>query len=636
MRRIYLNQTPLERAKEIFFEQTYISRGKETVPVGQALGRVTAGPVFALRSLPSYPAAAMDGFAVRAVETFAASDQEPLTLKIGETCIPVDTGDPMPEGFDAVIKIEDVYITDESSLEILAPAAPWQHVRPVGEDLAAQEIIMPIFHRLGPADLGALLAGGVTEVTVIARPRVAVIPTGDELVPASKSLERGDIPEFNGTIIAGYLTEWGAEPTVWPVAPDRLELLMGQVKKAIDEFDLVIVNAGSSAGREDYTCQVVQDLGELLIHGVATRPGKPVILGKAKDKPLVGLPGYPVSAILALEWFVRPLIFRVLGQPEPERMRIKAVLGRRVVSELGTEEFIRMTVGFIDGRYVANPLPRGAGITSSMVKAHGMLVIPANSLGYDQGESVELELFRTEEELRHTLVAVGSHDLALDLLGNALRMEQPSLTLSSAHVGSMGGIFAIQNRQTHLAGVHLLDPETGEYNISYIQQYLSDHDVVLINLAYRIQGWMTPTGNPLNIQGIGDLLRPGVRFVNRQRGAGTRMLFDYLLGQAKIDPGVINGYQREEYTHLNVAAAVAAGTADVGLGIASAAKAYGLDFVPLGEERYDLLLTGEFYRSAMGKSLIRVMTSSRFREEIEALGGYSMRDTGKVLYRRTQ
>ncbi|MCR4441266.1 MAG: molybdopterin biosynthesis protein [Peptococcaceae bacterium] len=632
MRKIYLESRTRLEAKRMLLERAAFDARTERIQVHEALGRVTAGPVFARNSLPFYPVSAMDGIAVKAETTFGASDQHPLVLHEKKDYLVVDTGDLLPEGFDAVIKIEDVQTLDKESLEIIAPVAPGQHVRPVGEDVVAGEIIVPAYHLLTPPDLGAILAGGETHIEVLAKPRVIIIPTGDELVPPGSSPQKGQITEFNGTVMAAYLREWGADPVVHEIVRDRFDELRQAVEESLEKSDMVIINAGSSAGRDDYTVHVLESLGEVLVHGIAARPGKPAVLGFARGKPVLGIPGYPVSAYLALEWFARLLVCKFLHQPEPERQRIKARLGRRVVSDLGSEEFVRMTVGYVKGRYVANPLGRGAGVTMSMVRADGLLVIPGDSLGYEEGQEVEIELYRPERELKNTLVAVGSHDLALDLLATAVKRINPALRLSSSHVGSMGGIMAIKKGEAHFAGIHLFDSETGEYNLPYVRKYLAGEEVVLVNLVYRLQGWIVEKGNPLGIKDVRDIVEKKAPFINRQKGAGTRLLFDYLLRRDGLNPSDVYGYNREEYSHLNVAAAVAAGTARVGLGILSAARAYDLDFIPVGEERYDLLMSREFYESERGKALLEVVAEPAFKKEVEALGGYSMRDAGKVLY----
>jgi putative molybdopterin biosynthesis protein len=632
MHTIYLKQTSRSEALERFLSRVSLSRRAEQIPVRSGLGRVTTEPVFARRSIPGYLVAAMDGIAVKATDTYGASDQQLQELTRGENYLPVDTGDPIPDGFDAVIKIEDLQQLGAGKIGIMTPTAPWQHVRSVGEDVVAQEIIFPAYHRLRPVDLGVLLAGGISTINVLDKPRVVIIPTGDELADPQVELQRGEIPEFNSTVIAGYLDEWGTAVEVHPIVRDRPEDLSNKITAALAGADMVLINAGSSAGREDFTAAVIERLGQVLVRGIATKPGKPTILGQIQEKPVVGLPGYPVSAYLALEWFVRPLLYRYYGQAEPERPRVRALTGKRIISEPGVEEFVRVNIACINGQFFINPLPRGAGVTMSLARADGLLVIPASNIGYEKGDQVEVELFRPEPELRKTIVAVGSHDQALDLLGTYLKQIRPEISFSSSHVGSMGGITALADGQAHLAGIHLFDDVSGEYNIPFVKEYLKDQQVVLVNLAYRTQGWMTAPGNPYRIREVTDLTRDGITFINRQRGAGTRLLFDYLLKQAGISAGQIYGYQKEEYTELNVAAAVASGTADAGMGVLSAARAYDLDFIPIAEERYDLLLTDSFYQSESGRIFIEAITSTGFRNAVEALGGYSLRDAGKVMY----
>jgi len=631
MRKVYLNNTLRQEALRIFMEGVEIPRLVESVAVTEALGRVTAEPVFARLSMPSYHAAAMDGIAVKAESTFEASDQRPLTLLPDKDFFNINTGNPLPEGFDAVIKIEDLQMLNDGSAELLAPATPWQHVRPVGEDVVAGELIVSSRHQLKPPDLGAILAGGVTEIPVLQRPHVAIIPSGSDLIKPDKKLERGQIPDFNSTVIAAHLIGWGAIPQIMPIVPDDLDTIKTALQSAIEKADLVMINAGSSAGESDFTYQAISELGKVFLHGVATRPGKPTILGKIDGKPVIGLPGYPVSAYLSLDWFAKPFIYRYYGLPVPVRECLEVKLGRRVVSELGIEEHVRMTVGYVNDRYIANPLTRGAGVTMSLVRADGLLIIPENSLGYEQDENVEIELLKEKSTLRHNLLAAGSHDLILDLLATALKEANPILNLSSAHLGSMGGIMAIGRGQAHLAGVHLFDPETGEYNVPYIKKMLPGKKLHLVNLVYRMQGWIVPAGNPEKVKSIVDLADTKKGYINRQKGAGTRLLFDYLLKEANLSPDRIRGYEREEHTHLNIAAAVAAGTASAGLGILSAAKAFDLDFIPLVEERYDLLMDDNFTTSPEASLLLDIITKPEFKSKVEALGGYSMRDAGATI-----
>jgi putative molybdopterin biosynthesis protein len=298
---------------------------------------------------------------------------------------------------------------------------------------------------------------------------------------------------------------------------------------------------------------------------------------------------------------------------------------------MGEDEYLRVTLGRVGDRIVATPLTRGAGVVSSLVRADGIARIPRFSEGVHAGAAVSVELLRSLSEIERTIVAIGSHDLALDLLASFLQRVSPGTRLSSANVGSYGGLVALKRSEAHLAGSHLLDEVTGEYNRAFIRQVIPELEVILVNLSYRDQGWIVPRGNPKQVLALEDLTRAGVRFVNRQRGSGTRVLLDYELKQRSMDPAAIAGYEREEFTHMAVAAAVMSGAADVGLGILGAARALELDFVPLLRERYDLVVPREHYDSPLLQPLLQVIRSGEFRDAVEALGGYGVEDMGRVM-----
>ncbi|HZK18588.1 MAG TPA: molybdopterin biosynthesis protein, partial [Clostridia bacterium] len=546
----------------------------------------------------------------------------------------IDTGDPMPEGFDAVIMIEDVHFLDDKTFEITAAVSPWENVRPIGEDVVATEMILPANHLIRPVDIGAILAGGLIEIKVHPKPKVALIPTGNELVQPGSELKKGSIIEYNSRVLGAYITQWGGRPERREIAPDNFDELDEALTEALDKADIVIINAGSSAGREDYTSSLIKRRGTLLTHGIATKPGKPVVLGCVSGKPVIGIPGYPVSAILAMQLFVQPIISRRLGMPMPHTAITDAIASRKIVSSLGSEEFIRVKLGKVGEKFIATPMTRGAGIITSLVRADGIVRIPRLSEGVHAGEEIKVELLRPVKDIENTTVAIGSHDMILDLIANYIAEFYPGSGLSSAHVGSMGGLAALRRGEAHMAGTHLLDDDTGDYNVSYIERILPGEQVVLINLVYRQQGYMVAPGNPLGITSVQDLARPDVKFINRQRGAGTRVLLDYKLKEEGIDPTEIVGYEREEFTHTAVAAAVASGSADVGLGIMAAAKALKLDFVPLLEERYDLCIPRKFWDTPFIDRVRRVIKTSQFREEVEGLGGYSLRDCGEVMWEK--
>ncbi len=630
-RKIYLEDKPRRQARDELLDAFTFDRQTEYIPAREALSRVTAEPIYARLSMPHYHASAMDGIAVRAEDTYDAHEQRPLLLKKDQQFQYVDTGNVIPGDFDAVIMIEDVQIIDEETVEIIVPATPWQHIRPIGEDLVNGEMLLPQGHRLRPVDLGALTAGGVFEVPVVKQPHVSIIPTGNELVQPKPEMEPGDIIEFNSAVFAGYVQEWGGEPFVENIVADRPELIREALQAACAEADIVIINAGSSAGSKDYTVHIIGELGEVMSHGVATRPGKPVVLGKIDGTIVIGLPGYPVSAYLAMEWFVRPLICKYLGIPEPKRDTLKAKLGRRIVSNMGSEDFVRMNIGYVDGVFTANPLTRAAGVTMSLVRADGLLVVPPNSLGLEQGETVEIELYKPVSAIEKSILFTGSHDLSIDVLSSLIRKKDEERQIISAHVGSMAGIMAIRKQEAHVAGIHLLHPESGTYNFPYVERYLKGHKAVILPFLKREQGWIVPKGNPLHINTIEDIASRGVHYVNRQRGAGTRILFDDMLKKAGLGPEQIQGYDREMFSHLSVAAEVKQQENVAGLGIYSAAKAMDLGFVPVAYESYDLLMSEDFLESEAGRMLMEVIRSDDFKAEVEKLGGYKIADEEPVF-----
>lgn len=662
---VYLHDIPLPQAQSRFqqaLEEANLWRvlGVETIPLDEhALGHVTAEPIWAKISSPHYHASAMDGFAVRAVYTNGALPSKPLTLQLGPEAEYVDTGDPLPQWADAVIPIENVEpldehgnpteeIRDPASIRIRASVTPWSHVRPLGEDIVATQLVLPAGHILRPVDLGAIAAAGHHEINVARKPNVAIIPTGTELVPIGSQLKAGDILEYNSLVLAAQVMDMGGKATRYPIVKDDFDLICKQVLEAAQTHDLVLLNAGSSAGAEDFSARVVEKLGTLLVHGVAVRPGHPVILGlincqssivnrKSPNpepetwnmKPIVGIPGYPVSAALTVDIFVEPIIAKWLGRRQKELPVETATLTRKLVSPAGDDDFVRVVVGKVGGKLLAAPLSRGAGVITSLVQADGLALVPSGAQGIEAGEPIQVRLYRSKSEIEKTILCIGSHDLTLDLLAQFL--SEHDRRLVSANVGSQGGLIALRRGEAHLAGSHLLDPQTGEYNISYIRQYMPDIPVKVVALVGREQGLIVQRGNPKGITNLRSLTNSQVRFVNRQRGAGTRVLLDYHLNSMTIPPESIVGYLQEEYTHLAVAASVASGRADCGLGIAAAAHALDLDFIPLFQERYDLVIPKQFADDDLLAPLFGLVADSPFREAVSRLTGYDVSVMGTII-----
>lgn len=652
---VYLKDIPLTKAKAIFqdaLEENSLWQicGIEELPLDEnVFGRVLAEPIFAKISSPHYHASAMDGFAIKAEDTMGALPSKPITLKYNEQTIYLDTGDPLPEWANAVIPIEQVESLDINSkiiTDIRKPAyirirttiTPWMHVRPMGEDYVSSQLVLPAGQVLRSVDLGAIAAAGHSKVRVSKKPHVAILPTGTELIPIGSEIRKGDIIEYNSIVLASQVNSWGGEAYRYLPTPDNFDVLLECVQQAANKNDLVLINAGSSAGSEDYSARVVETLGTLLVHGVAVRPGHPVILGlikrtgkgyEEKKVPIIGIPGYPVSAALTGEIFVEPLISCWLGRRSVDPFEISASLTRKITSPAGDDDYVRVLCGRVGERILATPLARGAGVISSMVKADGIIILPRGVQGLESGANVKVRLYRSMSEIERSLFIIGSHDMTLDLLTQYL--SKWGIRLISANVGSVGGLIALSRGEAHLAGTHLLDPETGEYNVTYIKQYLSDTPVQLITWAKREQGLLVLPGNPKSIRNLEDLVRNDVTFTNRQRGAGTRVLLDYYLQRLNIIPESIHGYNQEEFTHLAVAAAVASGRSDCGLAVAAAAGALNLDFIPLFQERYDIVIPCQFLSNGYLNPVLEIIRSSSFKRDVSALPGYDVSDMGKVV-----
>jgi molybdopterin molybdotransferase/putative molybdopterin biosynthesis protein len=639
-RKRYLKKTPLIEARELFLGHIDTSKlACETIPVEDGLDRITAEPVFAKLSSPHYHAAAMDGICVRAEDTFGATEfvGKKLARVTGDGSGPsafayIDTGNALPSWANAVIMIEKVRQWDADTVEIFESVPPWNHVRLVGEDVVATELLLPRCHRLRPYDLGALLAAGHTSVRVKAHPKIGIIPTGDELIQPGDEVQAGSVIEFNSVVLAAFVHEWGGIPVRFPKVRDDAALLRQALRRAVEECDIATIIAGSSAGEHDLTADTVENAGKLLAHGIDVMPGKPAVLGVVAQKPVIGFPGYPVSAIVIAREILRPALEKLLGCAARGYPTVLAIVPKKIASHLGLEEFLRVTVGRIGDKLVAVPLARGAGVITTMVHADGLLRIPSRLEGLNAGEEVEVELLRPPEDVENTILCTGSHDLAIAVLEDQLKLRHPELKIAATNVGSLGGLLALQRGETHISGTHLLDPETGAYNIPTIKKTIPGVPVVLVHLARREQGILVAVGNPKSISALADLAAGGVRFVNRQAGSGTRVLLDYELSRLGINAASISGYEREEFTHMAVAVAVASGLADAGLGVRAAARALGLEFIPVASEQYDLLFSRSFFDSARGARLLEIMRSQEFKQAVAALGGYDTRLAGQILF----
>lgn len=632
----YLTNVPLDEAAAGYLKHLSaagFSHKTECIAVTEALGRVTASAVYARLCVPHYNASAMDGIALNAAVTFGATETTPIHLSESDF-IRVDTGDPLPAGCNAVVMIEDIVEGGEErngdGFRLFSAAAPWQNVRQIGEDICAGDMLLPSLTPITPAAMGAMLASGVLSIEVVKRPLIGIIPTGDEIVPPCKDLKQGEIMEFNSTIFSGMLMQRGALSKTYPIVKDKPDLIRQALQTAIGECDAVILIAGSSAGREDYSADVIRSAGEVYVHGIAIKPGKPAILGNYGSTPVLGAPGYPVSGIIVLEKLFKGVIDVLCGVSSKEPVKADAVLSRRVNSSLKYREFVRVRLSAVNGKLSAVPLQRGAGVITSFVKADAILDVPQDCEGIEAGETVRVTLLRSKEEILNTVCVVGSHDPLLDEMADLLRLKDNSIAVASSHVGSMGGIMAVKRGEAHLGGIHLLDEDTGTYNVPYLKKYFPSGGVVLVEGVGRLQGFMVPKGNPKGIKGFAQIAGQNLSYVNRQKGSGTRILCDYLMKRENINTHTIDGYDREEFTHTAVAALVAAGSADAGLGIYSAAKIYDLDFIPVCEEQYDLLVSQSAFDDPLVQQFLDILPSEAFAERLMKMGGYVFGTPGTV------
>ena len=624
MRNTFINNISLEETKPLFFNRIEKYSKKEKISTEKSLGRVTSSPVFANVSSPNFNASAMDGILVRSKDTEMASETNPVILKKESDFLYVNTGNPIKNKFDAVIMIEEVVELENKDVRIIKSAHPYQHIRNVGEDIIKNDMILPSFHEIRPEDIGALFAGGIFEIEVIKKPEVAIIPTGSEIVEDYRNLKVGDIIDSNSRMFEAMITVSGGEPYRYSPVRDEKELLKKNILDAVEKNDVVIINAGSSAGTHDYTKSLIEELGEVIIHGIAIKPGKPTILGFIKGKPVIGIPGYPVSAYFVYQQFVKSLLEKMLCRDEEKEIIIKASLSKRIHSSLKHKEFVRMTLGYVSGKLVATPLDRGAGVSMSLVKADGILVIARNNEGHDLGEEVEIKLLKPLSTIKKSIVVIGSNDPIMDRISDKVR-------LSLSHVGSFGGVLALKKKETTIAPIHMLDSKSGDYNIDVLNKYFPSGDVALIKGIKREQGLIIPKGNPKNIKGIEDLTRNDLTFMNRQRGAGTRILLDYNLEKLGIDNNDIKGYEREATTHLAAAMSVKSSTCDLALGVKSAADILDLDFIFVDYEDYDFAVLKDSLEDERVLKFIEYIKSEDFSKEVENIPGYKLENPGDII-----
>jgi molybdopterin molybdotransferase/putative molybdopterin biosynthesis protein len=605
----------------------------EAVSLADARTRVLAHDVVAAFDAPPFDRANVDGFALRAADTVGASDGNPkiftlnseviacghapmLTVGPG-TCTTIATGGVIPRGADAVVMIEQTELIESnpSRIELRRAAAPGQLISYAGSDIARGETLLRRGARIGSREIGMLAASGLARIEVVRRPKVAVLSTGDELVEPGNPLKPAAVYDSNSATIAAAVSEAGGEPITFGVLPDDAAILEKTVREALAVSDMVVLSGGTSKGAGDLSHRVVSRLGKpgILVHGVALKPGKPLCLAVVGDKPVVVLPGFPTSAIFTFHAFVAPVIRARAGLPPEATQTVSARVPVRVASELGRKEFVLVSLVKGDQGMIAFPTGKGSGAVTSFSQADGFLEIDALASSLDAGSDVQVTLI--DNTIRAPdLVIMGSHDVALDVVVGAL--ADHGLTARILAVGSLGGVAAANRGECDIAPVHLIDPASGQYN-----KHLATQGLSLVPGWRRMQGLVFRPGDArFEGRSASEALKiiladPSALMINRNAGAGTRVLTDKLLGGAR--PA---GYANQPKSHNAVAAAIAQGRADWGLAIEPVAKLYGLGFLPVSPEHYDFLVVDNRREHPGVRVFLAALRDDRVRARIRALG----------------
>ena len=614
MVRRYLELRSLDDALALLKKSFPVPHRTEKVPVSRAAGRVVAKPVFAKYSVPEVNIAAMDGIAVRSRDTLGAGDNCPVTI---DHFSRVNTGNIVPPEFDAVIMIEDVWEND-GCVQVRRSAMPWQHVRPAGEDIKENKLILARGHLIRPFDIGALVTYGVTSIEVLAV-KVGIIPTGSELVPPGVRPGPGQVVESNTVMAEVFLSQMGATCTRYPIAPDDPDIIKNTMKRAVFENDLVLISAGSSAGTRDFTESVIRSLGNLIFHGVAVKPGKPVMLGCVNNRPVLGLPGYPLAAQTVLREFAAPLLESWGFAPAPSHS-VTARLAQTLVSDLGFDEFVPIFVGRIGTQLVGTPHGKGAFAQMATVKANGYTHIPAPREGYEAGTELSIMLTTDPGSIERTLILTGTIEPALEKLADLV--HDRGLFIHATNPGNFSGILALKNNTCHAAPLILPAHDLlGTYQP--LMQFPGIKDLAFIHIARVELGIASRDG-----LGLRDLVH--ARFINTRKETPSRSVLDALLAAKGIDRNTVNGYGQEVHGPPAVAVAIRNGFADAGICTSGIASANGLAFVPLAHEDYELAVRKEMLADPRIQALENAIRSPGYQALVKSVGGYDTSLSGSI------
>lgn len=599
--------------------------------LADALGQALADDVVSPIDVPPFDRSNVDGFAVRSADLGLAGEATPVCLALNDEIIAcgtapmqpvapgmatsIATGGPVPRGADAIVMVEHTHPVGDGAIEVRRAASPGQFVSYAGSDIARGEMMLRAGTVIGSREIGMLAACGIAEVSVTRRPRIAVISTGDELVQPGLPLRPAAIYDTNGAIVTAAIRENGGEPIFYGAIPDVERELESIMREALNSSDMLVLSGGTSKGAGDITHRIIARLGQpgIIAHGVALKPGKPLCLAVCDGKPIVILPGFPTSAMFTFHDMIVPVLRRMAGLPPRSDAKVAAKVPVRIASELGRTEFVMVSlVEGADG-LIAYPSGKGSGAITSFAQADGFLKIEALADQMPAGSETEVTLFTPHVRVPD-LVIVGSHCTGLDLVTAPL--ARAGLLVRSISIGSLGGLAAARRGECDLAPIHLFDEKTEIYNAPFLVDGLE-----LVPGWRRMQGIVFRAGDTrfegLNAQEAvrAALADPACIMVNRNQGAGTRILIDRLLGAARPD-----GYWNQPRSHNAVAAAVAQNRADWGMTIAPVARAAGLGFIPLAEEHYDFaLVTARKQRPAV-QAFLAALASDESRTALAQAG----------------
>ncbi|MBP2134010.1 putative molybdopterin biosynthesis protein [Methanomicrobium sp. W14] len=610
----YLSQVSLDDAVSKVLSSFDEPKSRETVSLKNSCGRVLREPVYAGYPVPCVNTSAMDGIAVKSAETVGASEQNPVAL--GKT-LRVNTGNFVPPEFDSVVMIEDTW-EKNGVYSVRKAARPWQNVRPAGEDIKKGELIAPAGHRMRAFDTGAFGTYGIKELCV-RKLSAGLVPTGSELVEIGNVPGPGQVVESNIPMASVWFSERKVDARCYPITPDDPEMIKKAVEKAAVENDIVIVSAGSSAGTKDFTAGAISELGELIFHGIAIMPGKPMILGKVMGKPVIGLPGYPISAQVVLREIVGPLLDK-WGFTGPLSGKIDVELSSDITSNVGYDEFVLLSVAEKDGRYLAAQQSRGAGVQMASVRSNAFLRVPSRLEGYPAGETVSVTLTQGKSYADGSLLVTGMADPALGVLSGILRKSGVVLHIGSS--GNMGGVIALKKDVCHCAPMHIPSPD-GEYNIEQVKRYLPETKVSLLCIAGISYG--IASRNNLSLKDVAKH-----SFVNQPPGSEPRILFDRAISEEKISSELVEGYDKVLNSETAVAMSVLNGDCDAAFVSYQSAKVYGLDFSPVSYARYEFAVRDSGLSDERIKKLVEAVSSDEFKSALKNSGGYDVSVSGKM------